>query len=88
MSNLRVKVKQDTDPMSPREWDNLGVMACWHRGYTLGDVQPKEDPQEWSCDFECLVIFRIDVPLLTGEGTILYKARELSVKLTAKLEDE
>lgn len=42
-----VKVVQDTDAQSPREWDNLGVMACWHRRYDLGDVQPKESPDEW-----------------------------------------
>lgn len=45
--SIIVKVVQDTDPSSPREWDNLGVMACWHRRYNLGDVQPKQDPAEW-----------------------------------------
>jgi len=42
-----VKVVQDMDPMSPLEWDNFGVMACWHRRYNLGHVQPKESPEEW-----------------------------------------
>jgi hypothetical protein len=45
--NVKIKVVQDTDAQSPREWDNLGVMACWHRRYNLGDVQPKESPEEW-----------------------------------------
>lgn len=45
--SIIVKVIQDQDPSSPREWDNLGVMACWHRRYNLGDVQPKQDPEEW-----------------------------------------
>jgi hypothetical protein len=45
--SIIVKVMQDTDAESPRSWDNLGVMACWHRRYNLGDVQPKQDPQEW-----------------------------------------
>lgn len=45
--SIIVKVRQDPDPMSPRDWDNLGVMACWHRRYNLGDVQPKQDPKEW-----------------------------------------
>lgn len=44
---VKVKVFQDTDPASPREYDNVGVMACWHRRYNLGDVQPKESPEEW-----------------------------------------
>lgn len=32
-----VKVVQDTDPESPRDWDNLGTMICWHSRYLLGD---------------------------------------------------
>jgi len=47
MSNIRVKIEQDTSPESPREWDNLGVMACWHDRYNLGDEQPKCDPEEY-----------------------------------------
>jgi hypothetical protein len=41
------RIIQDEDGESPREWSNLGIMACWHRRYTLGDVQPKQDPAEW-----------------------------------------
>lgn len=26
----------------PREWDNLGVMVCWHSRYLLGDREEKE----------------------------------------------
>lgn len=42
-----LRILQETDPESPREWDNLGTMACWHRRYNLGDVQPKDSPEEW-----------------------------------------
>jgi len=31
------KVEQDNDPENPREWDNLGTMACFHSRYRLGD---------------------------------------------------
>jgi hypothetical protein len=31
----------------PRDWDNLGVMACWHGRYELGDEQPKCSPDEY-----------------------------------------
>lgn len=41
------KIERDDDPESPREWDNLGTMATWHRRYNLGDVQPKESPPEF-----------------------------------------
>lgn len=45
--SIIVKVMADLDPSSPREMCNLGVMACWHRTYLLGDVQPKDQPDEW-----------------------------------------
>lgn len=45
--SIIVKVLHDDNAESPREFSNLGVMACWHRRYNLGDVQPKQDPQEW-----------------------------------------
>lgn len=34
-----VTIEQDTDAESPREWDNLGTMVCWHPRYDLGDEQ-------------------------------------------------
>jgi|SRR5580698_3127035 hypothetical protein len=45
--SITVRVIQDRDPMSPRDFDNMGTMACWHRRYDLGDVQPKISPDEW-----------------------------------------
>ncbi len=32
-----VKIYQDGDGESPRDWDNLGRMVCFHRRYELGD---------------------------------------------------
>jgi hypothetical protein len=46
----RVRVVYDENPMSPREWDNVGVMVCWHKRYTLGDEQPKQEPRDWMFD--------------------------------------
>jgi hypothetical protein len=43
----RIKIYQDQYADSPREWNNVGAMACWHRRYTLGDQQPKVEPDEW-----------------------------------------
>jgi len=45
--NQRIRVEADDFPKSPREWDNLGVMACWHSRYILGDEQPGEDSLEY-----------------------------------------
>jgi hypothetical protein len=38
-----IKIIQDDDSESPREWDNLGKMVCKHRDYKLGDEQIPED---------------------------------------------
>lgn len=38
-NGLEVKIHYDTDPESPREWDNVGTMVCAHRNYNLGDEQ-------------------------------------------------
>jgi hypothetical protein len=32
-----IKIEQDDCGESPREWDNLGTMACSHKRYNLGD---------------------------------------------------
>lgn len=36
---LTLKIEQDQDAESPREWDNAGRMVCAHRRYRLGDEQ-------------------------------------------------
>jgi hypothetical protein len=46
-----IEVEQDVDAPDPRkEFDNLGVMVCWHRRYDLGDVKAEsyqETPDEF-----------------------------------------
>jgi hypothetical protein len=37
--NQVLKIYQDDNPESPREWDNLGIMVCKHSRYKLGDEQ-------------------------------------------------
>lgn len=46
----RVVIEHDIDPESPRDWDNLGTMACWHGRYQLGDEQPSFSPTEHMLD--------------------------------------
>lgn len=41
-----IEIEYDLDPESPRDWCNMGTMACWHRRYELGDVQPQCTPRE------------------------------------------
>lgn len=37
-NNHVIEIIQDENPESPRDWDNLGTMACFHRRYKLGDT--------------------------------------------------
>lgn len=41
VNGYTVEIKQDEGYESPREWDNVGIMVCFHRRYDLGD--DKED---------------------------------------------
>ena len=47
-----INIFTDDSPESPREWDNLGTMACWHNRYDLGDGKDKhgyskDDVESW-----------------------------------------
>lgn len=44
---MKLRIEHDEFPESPRDWDNVGTMVCWHNRYNLGDEQPNEDPEEW-----------------------------------------
>lgn len=44
---VRLRIRHDDQAENPRKDSQRGQMAIWHRRYTLGDVQPKEDPREW-----------------------------------------
>jgi hypothetical protein len=35
--NCTIHIYPDDDPESPREWDNMGTMVCFHNRYNLGD---------------------------------------------------
>ena len=37
IGNYLIEIIQENDPESPREWDNLGKMICFHGRYDLGD---------------------------------------------------
>lgn len=43
----RIRIEHDQDAESPRNWDNLGTMVCWHGRYDLGDEQPKCSPSDF-----------------------------------------
>lgn len=37
IGKYEIEIIPDETPESPREWENLGTMVCFHRGYNLGD---------------------------------------------------
>ncbi|RUS65213.1 hypothetical protein EGN72_00930 [Pseudorhodobacter sp. E13] len=45
-----IKIFQDLDPESPREWSNLGTLICWHRRYRLGDSHQFDSPEAFLRD--------------------------------------
>jgi hypothetical protein len=49
MKKYELEIVQDTDPESPRTWDNLGTMVCFHKRYELGDKTDyrSEDYDSW-----------------------------------------
>lgn len=45
-----LEVMKDDDGESPREWDNVCTMVCWHRNYNLGDKHDYDDSDEFFND--------------------------------------
>ncbi|MHA2279707.1 MAG: hypothetical protein ACXAC5_02270 [Promethearchaeota archaeon] len=47
----QLEIYRDDDPDSPRNWDNLGTMVCFHKRYDLGDKDHglrQEEFAQWS----------------------------------------
>ncbi len=42
-----IKIEQDELLESPREWDNLGTMVCFHNRHDLGDKHSFYDPDDF-----------------------------------------
>lgn len=40
MNKLTVKIIHEIDPQNPREWDQMGILAGFHRRYDIGDNDP------------------------------------------------
>jgi hypothetical protein len=42
-----ITIEHDEQSDNPRDWDNLGVMVCWHRRYNLGDAHRYHSPNDF-----------------------------------------
>lgn len=46
-----INIYNDNHPHeTPRDWDNLGTMICWHRNYNLGDKHNYKDSEDFVRD--------------------------------------
>jgi hypothetical protein len=45
--NHKIEIYPDSDPESPRKWDNIGTMICFHRRYNLGDKHSFGSPDDF-----------------------------------------
>lgn len=67
----------DNCPMSPREYDNLGTMVCWHRRYDLGDKHDFEGHEDFIKalareDGDCFCHFATEAKMKDYEDTYKY----------------
>lgn len=42
-----IHIQRDDNSESPRDWDNLATMACWHSRYNLGDKIEAKEPEDF-----------------------------------------
>lgn len=59
LNGYKIAILQDSDYDSPRDWDNLGTMVCWHRRYNLGDKHSFSEPSdflEWKKRHDVIVL--------------------------------
>jgi hypothetical protein len=48
IENYRITIDYEENPLNPREYmDNLGIMFCKHRKYSIGDKNPFTDFDSW-----------------------------------------
>lgn len=69
-NGFNIRIVPDDDPMDPRGWDNLGIMACWHRRYNLGDKHnhASDGFQDWLEDPENEVVASLPLYLYDHSG--------------------
>lgn len=81
VTKYRLKISQDDSPEKPR-WDPISRFATWHRRYTIGDEQPKCEPDEWLASLlsddrrQQLEDFKDEYPSLVGADYNSQKYRE------------
>lgn len=65
------EIVPDESPESPRDWDNLGTMVCWHRRYALGDRHDFCDPQAFAASVPLRSAIILPLYLMDHSGLTL-----------------
>ena len=63
-------VMNDDDPIDPRDWDNVGTMACFHQRYNLGDDIGKVSPEEFWRHLVCEHISALEIFEAARDGKL------------------
>lgn len=63
-----LEIHIDECPESPRKWDNLGAMVCWHSRYILGDKHDFSSPQEFREEVDGRSAILVPLYLLDHSG--------------------
>ena len=66
----------DSDYDSPREWDNLGEMICFHSKYTLGDKHDFKEPSEFEQHIKNKKVVILPLFLYDHSGIAISATRE------------
>ena len=74
------EIEHDTSEADdPTEWDNIGHMVTWHRRYSLGHEQPRQEPADWAAEFKRKHPNAVILPLyLYDHGGITISTSEFS----------
>jgi len=69
----------DNDPDSPRNWDNLGKMICFHNRYSLGDKHDYTDNEDF------VLSLAVELNLISSKDNLgNYTAQELVEEIERK----
>ena len=47
VNGAKIQIFHDCSPESPRDWDTLGTMVCWHSRYRLGEEHTLDSPDDF-----------------------------------------
>lgn len=68
---IMLTVEEDLQPLHPRnDYENLGVMLCWHKRYSLGDKNQYLMPSDFETDKEMQesIFVRLSVYMFDHSG--------------------